>query len=268
MRTAFAAVAVAALSVSGAAQQLDTARAVFEVASIKPATFPNEPYFEGYTSAGTCTPSRTEIAGPRLFIRAVSLCGLIRNAYELREDQVIGLPAWATKREPSAFFEVDARAPTGTTLDAGRAREMLRALLRDRFQLAFHREPRKAPIYALVLGKAAHKLSTQELPCAKPGPPITSFTTGSMEACKPTVTMAQLALTLTSRLDRPVVDRTGLADGYAFRLQWAGREPLAGTDDAPSLFTAVQDQLGLRLEARTDTVEALVIDRVEPPSPN
>jgi uncharacterized protein (TIGR03435 family) len=89
-----------------------------------------------------------------------------------------------------------------------------------------------------------------------------------MEACKPTVTMAQLALTLTSRLDRPVVDRTGLADGYAFRLQWAGREPLAGTDDAPSLFTAVQDQLGLRLEARTDTVEALVIDRVEPPSPN
>lgn len=270
MRIGFALVAVSVLSMSSAAQQLETPRAVFEVASIKPASFPNEFYFEGFLSgAGPCSTSRMEIAGPRFLMRAVSLCGLIRNAYELREYQVIGLPAWATRREASAFFEVDARAPAGTTLNAELAREMLRSMLRDRFQLAFHREPRKAPVYALVLGKGAHKLSSQDLPCARPGPATISFSTvGSIESCKPSMSMTQLARALNLELDRPVVDRTGLGGGYAFRLQWAGREPLAGTDDAPSLFTAVQEQLGLRLEASTDLVDALVIDRVELPSPN
>jgi len=269
MRSSFAVVAVAALAVSGSAQQLTTPGAVVEVASIKPASFPNEFYFEGFVAAaGPCSGSRMEIAGPRLFMRTVSLCGLIRNAYELREYQVIGLPVWATRREAAAFYEVDARAPAGTALNAAHAREMLRSLLRDRFQLAFHREPRKAPVYALVPGKSAHRLSSQDLPCAKPGPAVLSFAPGSIEACKPSMTMAQLAVALNDELDRPVVDRTGLAGGYAFRLRWAGREPLAGTDDAPSLFTAVQDQLGLRLERGTDEVDALVIDRVEAPSPN
>ena len=270
MRIAFAVVAVAALSVSTAAQQPETPGATFEVASIKPASFPNEFYFEGFLKGGgPCSPSRMETAGPRFFMRAVSLCGLIRHAYELREYQVIGQPAWATRPEASSFFEVEARAPAGTTLNAARAREMLRSMLRDRFQLVFHREPRKAPVYALVQGKDGHKLSSQDLPCAKPGPAVISFSTvGSMEACKPSMTMVQLAQALNRELDRPVVDRTRLAGGYAFRLQWAGREPLSGTDDAPSLFTAVQDQLGLRLEPSIDVVDALVIDRVEPPTPN
>jgi uncharacterized protein (TIGR03435 family) len=262
--------ALAVVSVSSAAQQVETPSAAFEVASIKPASFPNEPYFEGVLAGGgLCSPSRMEIAGPRLLLRAVTLCGLIRNAYELREHQVIGLPAWAIRREPSAFFEVDARTPAGTTLNTERAREMLRSLLRDRFQLMSHREPRKAPVYALVLEKGGHKLSSEDLPCAKPGPPVTSYSTlGSMEACKPSVTMVQLALSLNRELDRPVVDRTGLAGGFAFTLQWAGRDPLSGTDDRPSLFTAVQNQLGLRLEATTDVVDALIIDRAEPPTPN
>jgi uncharacterized protein (TIGR03435 family) len=269
---AFLALALVAGSAS-ATGQLETPAAVFEVASIKPASFPNEFYFEGVLAAGgLCSPSRMEIAGPRFLMRVVTLCGLIRNAYELREYQVIGLPAWATRREMSAFFEVDARASAGTTLNSERAREMLRSMLRDRFQLVFHREPRKAPVYALVLGKGGHKLSHEDLPCAKPGPPVTSYSTaGSIEACKPSMTMVQLAQALNGELrglDRPVVDRTGLAGGYALRLRWAGREPLSGTDDAPSLFTAVQDQLGLRLESSTDLVDALVIDRVEPPTPN
>jgi uncharacterized protein (TIGR03435 family) len=270
MRTACAIVVVAALSVSGAAQQLETASAVFEVASIKPASFPNEFYFEGVLAAGgLCSPSRMEIAGPRFLMRVVTLCGLIRNAYELREYQVVGLPAWATKREMSAFFEVDARAPAGTTLNPERAREMLRTMLRDRFQLAFHREARNAPVYTLVLGKGGHKLSSEDLPCAKPGPAVTSFSTvGSIENCKPTMTLVQIAQALNNDLDRPVLDRTGLTGKYAFRLQWAGRDPLSGTDDRPSLFTAVQDQLGLRLEASTDMVDALVVDRADPPSPN
>ena len=271
MRSALALVAAAVLTVSSAAQQLETPGAAFEVASIKPATFPNEFYFEGVLAAGgLCSPSRMEIAGQRFLMRVVTLCGLIRGAYELREYQVLGLPAWATRREMSAFFEVDARAAAGTTLNPERAREMLRSLLRDRFQLTSHREPRKAPVYALVVGKGGHKLSSEDLPCAKPGPAFVSYSTvGSIESCKPSMTMVQLAQALNNRqLDRPVVDRTGLAGGWAFRLQWAGREPLAGNADAPSLFTAVQDQLGLRLEPGTDMVDALVIDRVEPPSPN
>ena len=271
MRSAFALIAVAALSVSSGAQRLETPGAAFEVASIKPASFPNEFYFEGVLAAGgPCSVSRMEIGGPRLRMQSVTLCGLIRSAYELREYQVLGLPTWAARREMSAFFEVDARAAAGTTLNPELAREMLRSLLRDRFQLTFHREPRNAPVYALVVGKGGHKLSSQDLPCAKPGPAFVSYSTaGSIESCKPSMSMVQLAQALNNRqLDRPVVDRTGLSGVYAFRLQWAGREPLAGNDNAPSLFTAVQDQLGLRLEASTDLVEALVIDRVEPPSPN
>ena len=69
-------------------------------------------------------------------------------------------------------------------------------------------------------------------------------------------------------LDRPVVDRTELAGTYVFSLEWASREAPAGADNRPSLFTAVQEQLGLRLEASTDTVDAIIVDHVEPPSPN
>ena len=273
MRSTLAFLVAVALGVSSAARQIETPGAAFEVASIKPASFPNEPYFDGFLAGGgLCSPSRMEIAGRRFLMRTVTLCGLIRNAYELREYQVVGLPAWATRREMSAFFEVDARASSGTTLTPERAREMLRSLLRDRFQLAFHREPRKAPVYALVRGQGGHKLSGQDLPCAKPGPALISYSAlGSMEVCKPSMSMTQLAQALNGPargLDRPVVDRTGLAGNYAFTLRWAGREPVNGTDDAPSLFSAIQDQLGLRLEPSIDMVDAVVIDRVEPPSPN
>jgi uncharacterized protein (TIGR03435 family) len=157
---------------------------------------------------------------------------------------------------PGAAFEVASIKP---------AKLSERVLLRR----VFERWRSVQPVYALVPGKLGHKLSSQDLPCAKPGPAVISFSTvGSMESCKPSTTMAQLAQALNNELDRPVVDRTGLAGRYAFRLQWAGREPLPGTDAAPSLFTAVQDQLGLRLEPSTDLVEALVIDGVEPPTPN
>jgi uncharacterized protein (TIGR03435 family) len=80
--------------------------------------------------------------------------------------------------------------------------------------------------------------------------------------------MSQLAFSLNRYLDRPVVDRTGLAGGYPFLLEWAGNEPLTGADGRPSLFTAVQEQLGLRLETSTDAVDAIIVDSVEPPSPN
>jgi uncharacterized protein (TIGR03435 family) len=73
---------------------------------------------------------------------------------------------------------------------------------------------------------------------------------------------------LSRELDRPVVDRTQLAGTYAFTLEWAGSEPLAGADGRPSLFTAVQEQLGLRLETSTDAVDAIIVDSVDPPSPN
>ena len=69
-------------------------------------------------------------------------------------------------------------------------------------------------------------------------------------------------------MDRPVVDRTGLTGTFAISLEWAAREPLIGGDDKPSLFTAVQEQLGRRLEPATDAVDAFIIDSVEPPTPN
>ena len=80
--------------------------------------------------------------------------------------------------------------------------------------------------------------------------------------------MAELALTLTNESDRPVVDRTGLSGQYAFELQWTLETSPTPTPSLPSLFTAVQEQLGLRLEPQRDQAEVLIIDRAERPSEN
>ena len=90
---------------------------------------------------------------------------------------------------------------------------------------------------------------------------------GLLRSCKPGLSISQLIISLNRDLDRPVVDRTGLAGTFVFTLEWA-TDPLAGADGRPSLFTAVQEQLGLRLEASTDAVDAIIVDSVEPPSPN
>ena len=257
-----------ALAVTSVGAPRAQAPPAFEVVSIKPAQFPNDTYFAGYAAgAGTCGFFRFTPVGPRVSFGKITVCSLIRMAYDVKDYQVLSIPPRMADKEQSAWYEVEARAAAGTTLTVEETRLMLQTLLADRFKLNFHREPRQAPVYALVVTKDGHKLSTKDIAC--PDARATFMAgPGTLRSCKPAMSMAQLAFSLSRDLDRPVVDRTGLTGNYALSLEWASRDPLAGDDTRPSLFTAVQEQLGLRLEPATDAVDALIIDSVEPPTPN
>jgi uncharacterized protein (TIGR03435 family) len=157
---------------------------------------------------------------------------------------------------------------------------MLRALLNDRFHLVFHREPKELSIYTLTVAKGGPKLKESTLqPDATPeGPPPLIFALSPTGARLPAryTTMAEFASVLQrSPLDRPVVDQTGLSGRYDFDLEfapdeslWGGNVPRPENSDKPGLFRAVQEQLGLRLEATRGPVDALIIDRIERPSEN
>jgi uncharacterized protein (TIGR03435 family) len=188
-------------------------------------------------------------------------------AYDVKDYQVLSMPPRMAGSEQSSWYETEARAPADTTLTIDQARLMLQAMLADRFRLKFHREPRQTRVYALVVAKGGHKLGTEDKRCADKRVALFGGP-GLLASCKTGLSMSQLVFDLSRELDRPVVDRTQLAGTYAFTLEWAGSEPLAGADGRPSLFTAVQEQLGLRLETSTDAVDAIIVDSVDPPSPN
>jgi uncharacterized protein (TIGR03435 family) len=257
---------IARLSVAQTAAQ----KPAFEVASIKQAVFPkSDAYFDGFVSgAGPCG-GRIVISGNRVTLSYVSICAVISAAFNLH-DYEISMPDWAMKQDRSLYYEIQSTAPEAAvppTMDV--AREMLQSLLAERFQLKYHREMRELPVYALVVGKNGPKLKlTSSGPCATAKTGVLSFAPliqGVFQtySCKPESSMAQLAQMLSRRTDRPVVDRTGIEGGQVFELRWA-----IAPSDAPSLFTAIQEQLGLKLEATKAHVDVLVIDSVQRPTEN
>src|SRR5262249_42708965 len=147
----------------------------------------------------------------------------------------------------------------------------------DRFQLKTHREMREIPIYALIVSKTGPKL---DLPanglCAEAAKgdrnPSTLGSFGGparqMASCKPVTSMDQLALNLSRDTDRSVVNQTKIEGGQMFELRWAGDGLASQSNPLPSLFTALQEQLGLRLEPSKQSVEVLVIDSIQKPSEN
>jgi uncharacterized protein (TIGR03435 family) len=248
----------------------------FEVASIRPMEFPSVEFFRGFAAGGgLCGKPPMTISGNRVAISTVTLCGLIRLAYDIPDYRIAGAPAWMNKVDQSLYYTIQAKAEGEGVLAPDQAKQMLQALIADRFQAKLHRENRDLPVYNLVTAKNGSKLSTEPLPAEgacgdpqartaalskNPGPALTS--------CKPNMTMAQLADNLTRNVDRPVLDKTGLAGTYAFILRWTPEGKEAGPDSPPSMFTAVQEQLGLKLEAVKAPLEFLVIDHAEPPGTN
>jgi uncharacterized protein (TIGR03435 family) len=136
---------------------------------------------------------------------------------------------------------------------------MVQTLLAERFHLALHRETRQLPIFALVVGKTGPRLHEAE---NTPGPTRTRL--GQIIARK--MSLTTLANILTFDLKRPVKDQTGLPGEFAFTLEWS--PTLGDPSDQPSLFAAVQDQLGLKLESTKGPIEMFLIDHVEKPSEN
>ena len=219
---------------------------------------------------------------------------VIQNAYQLLQDaQLVGGPGWLA----SDSFDIVATAPGNPS--QGQMMEMLRALLADRFKLVAHTETRDLPIYALVLARDDRRLGERIRPSAMDclaargganGPPPAPSQTGERVPCAmrfaPGRVMAggmrltQLADRLASLVGRAVIDQTGLTGNFDFDLEWTPdsasvaqlpndvpRIPPA-SQDGPSLFTALQEQLGLRLESKRGPVEVLVIDSVSQPTPD
>jgi uncharacterized protein (TIGR03435 family) len=202
---------------------------------------------------------------------------LIAAAYNLSPKAISGGPAWVE----SDRWEILAKAPGDVRPNLDEQMSMLRKLLEERFQLRFHREPKELSIYALTVGKGGAKLKESTAPAdAHPeGAPPLIFVLSPTGVSLParSATMGELASVMQrAALDRPVVDRTGLTGRYDFTLEWTpdetqfdGAAPRDNGDEAkPGLFAAIQQQLGLKLEATRGPVDVLVIDGVKRPEEN
>ena len=143
---------------------------------------------------------------------------------------------------------------------------MVQQLIADRFHLSFHPARRELSVYVIVAGKSEPKLTkSANDPSGIPvgwGSPSGKLSVGN-------ATMADLATFMQRYVtDRPVVDRTGIAGKYDLNLTWTPDDSKEGANALPGLFTAIQEQLGLKLEAAKASVDVFVIDHVEPPSEN
>jgi len=215
---------------------------------------------------------------------------LIVQAYGLvLSDQIVGFPGWAN----SERFDIEAKVAGADIaafrkLTLGQVRSMGRPILTDRFKFASHEEKRVLPLYALTIAKDGSKLTPSTLSgqdgdgggIARTGliqmrhaSNANGGVTGLNELTARGVTMDRLASTLSQQgLGRVVLDNTGLTDRYDFKLTWASESAAADTNSTdtsgPSIFTAVSEQLGLKLEPQRGPVPVLVIDHIEAPSAN
>jgi len=222
----------------------------FEVASIKPAS-----------------PKAQEVGfdtlpGGRLIVRNAALWQIIQEAFELRPRQLQG----ATGPSFVARYDIDAEAEGDPT--RGQMMAMLRTLLCDRFQLKFHRETKVVPIYELIIAKHGPKLKGSA--ATEPGVRLHRIPSTNGSGMGYVLTAQKISMSkfsgyyLTSMLERSVFDRTGIKGEFDFQMNYAHED----NPDAPSLFTAIQTQLGLKLRPSKGPVETFIVDHAERPSEN
>ena len=223
---------------------------------------------------------------------------LISTAYDIKEDQIIGGPSWITASSYDVEAKVLADPATSHPLTKDQRNQMLRSLLADRFQLTTHTETKEGAIYQLTLAKGGSKLKESKPtdPSAPPakippgavlrgGPDAGGAPRGGMirmggpgNLTGQGITAARLADLLSRQLRKPIVDKTGLTGNYDIALNWTpdtpmmspGPEGSAPPADAsgPSIFTALEEQLGLKLDSTKGPITTLVIDHIEKPSEN
>jgi uncharacterized protein (TIGR03435 family) len=230
--------------------------ASFEVASVKPNTSGISNALPPFFANGSYRASN------------VALKSVIANAYEVRIFQVEGGPGWLT----SDRFDIIARGREGTPDRLRPA--MLRTLLADRFKLVAHFETRDQQVYALTLLRGDGRLGPQLKPAAPAGGsssgfPSASVDNGTARINGRRVSMDTLALMLTgSVFNQRVINRTGLSGEFELDLRFTPDASPAAVPELPSIFTAVQEQLGLKLQSERGAVPVLVIDSVERPIPD
>ena len=224
----------------------------FEVATIRPAD-PNE------------TNGNFIVGGHRIVIENQTVNNLISFAYAVHQKQIVDGPAWLETER----FDIDGQADQPGVANLHQVQEMLQKLLADRFDLKLHRDKRDLSIYAIKVAKGGPKL-TQTAANAYGLPSQSGHGHSSQQQRKFTNnSMSDFALGMQAYMDRPVVDETGLPGRYDFTLRWTpDNVPTNEPGAAPGIFTAIQEQLGLKLEATRGSADVLVIDHIERPSPN
>lgn len=266
------------------AQSSATTAYVYEVASIKP-------------NKSVDNRIRVMIAADGLSAMGTTLQALIGLAYDVRDHQLSGVPGWARSDKYDIEAKMDGAVADEVrklTPDQSKAatQQMLQALLADRFKLAVHRETTEQPVYALVIAKNGPKIHEAKPddtypngfkgPDGKVGHGMMMGGNGSLTGQG--VPITNLVKLLSRLLGRNVIDKTGLAGNYDFTLKFAPDQGPAGfggpggnpapsdaappDSSGPSIFTAVEEQLGLKLEPQKGPVEMIVIDHVEKPSEN
>lgn len=190
--------------------------------------------------------------GGRLTVRNMTVSDLLGQAYEWRGNQIVGGPSWIR----SDRFDIQAvpAAPVARAV----ALEMLKTLLEDRFHVNWHPDTREMPAYALRVDGGGSKLTA-----AHDGQAVMQM--GNLRA--PRMTLESLCQILEFEVGRPVVNQTGLTGPYAIELRYARGTEVADTS-LPSVFTAVREQLGLRLESAKLPLKVFVIDDARRPSGN
>jgi uncharacterized protein (TIGR03435 family) len=231
----------------------------FEVATIKPSN-PDERR-RGF-----------RLQGSEFSSINMSVSDLITFAYGIHPRQIVGAPDWIAKERYDVLGKPDVEGQPNNR----QTQALIQKLLADRFGLKFHREKRELSVYAIVVGKTGAKLTKSEF---DPKGDPTMLTVGPTSLYAKNATMADFAGFLQrGTLDRPVLDQTGLSGRYDFGLQWRPEVPLGGIGNnspAPSdndthldIYTSIQQQLGLRLEATKTPTEVIVVDHLEKPSEN
>jgi len=229
------------LFVFAASAQDAAAPAQFEVATIKPSR-------EAARGSTFYNPTRDRFQFDNATVKA-----LIAYAYVVPDTQIIGASGWVA----TDGYDVLAK-PEGEVTDE-RIREMVQSLLTERLNLKVHEETREMPVYALVTAKNGAKLTRSPMP----DQPTAHGGFGRMSGRH--LTMENFSSLLAARVERPVIDKTGIEGQYDIDLHWTPEE---SPEPGPSIFSALQEQLGLRLESQRAPQDIVVIDHVERPSEN
>lgn len=202
--------------------------------------------------------------GDRYTVRNQTVVSLMMFAYSIDKHQVVDAPAWAG----SDRFDIEGKTDTPGEPNLHQQQEMLQKLLADRFGLSFHHDTRELPVYAIEIAKGGPRLKPAANPDAEPDQDASSHGT-EVTVTITDGTMTDFILGMQFFFDRPLVDRTGIAGRHDFTLRYT-YDVVHVTDPnaPPGLFTAIKEQLGLRLDAVKAPIGVFAIDHVEPPSAN
>ena len=225
----------------------------FEVATIKPSDPADTSY--GFHTQGN-----------RIFVENQTLRNIVAVAYGVHQAQIVDAPAWFDHER----YDIKGVPDLPGYPDLRQMQGMLKKLLEERFQLKLRRDHRELPVYVITVAKGGAKIA-KSASDPKSLPDETGYGRGGQQVVKFTnCAMSDVAFEMQEFMERPVVDTTGLPGRYDFTLTWTPSTAPAGDEaaTAPGIFTAVQEQLGLRLQPTKAAADVLVIEHAERPSAN